>query len=65
MRFSKNTNSLTYGMILKEFKDKNPKIKIIDYRPCCELFGFPSIKNAIIIWMKSGTKIVYKSQEEE
>lgn len=60
----KNYNHLAYGMILREFKDKNPEIKIIDYRPCCELFGFPNIDNAIVMWTKNGTKIVYKSEVE-
>ena len=44
-----DANNLTYGMIFREFKNKNPEIEIIDYRPCCELFGFPCIKNAIVI----------------
>ena len=58
-------NNLTYDMILREFKVKNPEIKIIDYRPCCELFGFPYIKNTIVIWLKNGTKIVYKSEKKK
>ena len=62
---NKDHNHLTYGMILSEFKSKNPEIEIVDYRPCCDLFGFPNINNAIVMWMKNGTKIVYKSEAED
>ena len=64
MNSLKDDNKLTYDMILREFKNKNPEIEIVDYRPCCELFGFSCIKNAIVMWMKNGTKIVYKSEVE-
>lgn len=65
MNSSGDDNKLTYDMILREFKNKNPEIEIVDYRPYCELFGFPKIDNAIVMWMKNGTKIVYKSEVED
>lgn len=65
MNSSGDDNKLTYDMILREFKNKNPEIEIVDYRPCCELFGFPKIDNAIVMWTKNGTKIVYKSEVED
>ena len=65
MNSSGYDNKLIYDMILREFKNKNPEIEIVDYRPCCELFGFPNIDNAIVMWMKNGTKIVYKSEAED
>ena len=65
MNSSGDANNLTYGMIFSEFKSKNPEIEIVDYRPCCDLFGFPNINNAIVMWTKNGTKIVYKSEVED
>ena len=65
MNSSEDANNLTYGMIFREFNNKNPEIEIVDYRPCCELFGFPCIRNAIVMWTKNGTKIVYKSEVED
>lgn len=56
------SNKPTYEMIFNEFKKNNPDIRIMDYRPCCELFDVPNIDNAIVIWLDGGSKIIYKSQ---
>ena len=31
MNSSGDANNLTYGMIFREFKNKNPEIEIVDY----------------------------------
>ncbi len=56
----------TYGMLYQEFisKTKISTNTIDDYRPCCEMFGVPNINNAILIWLKDGTKLIYISNQE-
>lgn len=54
---------MTYGELFKDFLQKtnitdNDTI-IEDYRPCDQMYGVPSIPNAIVIWFKDGTKIIY------
>lgn len=51
---------MTYGDIYKEFIAKfNCESIVSDWRPCCELFDVPNIDNAIVVWLKSGGKVVY------
>lgn len=56
---------MTYGEIYKEFllKTKIDCNLIEDYRPCCEMFDAPNIGNGIIIWLKSGGKLIYRHEE--
>lgn len=57
---------ITYGEIYNQFlKDtKINKYEIEDYRPTDSLFGVPYIPNAILVWLKSGNKIIYIYSEE-
>lgn len=54
---------MTYGELFKDFLQNtninNDDTVIYDYRPCDEMYGVPSIPNAIVIWLKDGTKIIY------
>lgn len=56
---------MTYGEIYNQFfKKTNIDCSLIeDYRPCCELFDVPSIKNAIVIWLRGGEKIIFIANE--
>lgn len=50
---------MTYQNIYNQFRLNNPEIEIIDYRPCCELYDVPNLDNAIVMWLRNGTKIIY------
>lgn len=52
---------MTYGEIYDQFiSTTNINASLLsDYRPCCSLFDVPDIPNAIIIWLKTGEKIIY------
>lgn len=54
-------NKITYGDIYNQFlKDtKINRCEIEDYRPTSSMFGVPYIPNAILVWLKSGNKIIY------
>lgn len=53
---------MTYKEIYEEFCNKFPNAEIEDYRPAVSMHipqltsGIP---NAIIIWLKDGSKVVY------
>lgn len=53
---------MTYKEIYEEFCNKFPNAEIEDYRPAVSMFipqltsGIP---NAIIVWLKDGSKVVY------
>lgn len=52
---------MTYGEIYNKFL-KSTKIDrelISDYRPCISLFAPTEIDNAIIVWLKDGSQIIY------
>lgn len=58
----------TYGDIYNEFLAKFPNSKVKDYRPAdpmfiCELYQ--AIPNAIIVWLKDGTSIIYIAKSED
>lgn len=59
---------MTYGDIYEEFCKKFPNAKTEDYRPADEIHipqlarGIP---NAIIVWLKDGSKIIYIAESEE
>jgi hypothetical protein len=44
-------------MFLKD--TKIPEKDINDYRPCIPMYDVPNIENAIVVWLKSGAKIIY------
>ncbi len=52
---------MTYSEIYNKFL-KSTKIDrelISDYRPCISLFAPTEIDNAIIVWLKDGSQIIY------
>ena len=57
----------TYGGIYKEFCAKFHNAEVEDYRPAAELYipqltvGIP---NAIIVWLKDGSKVIYIAESE-
>ena len=52
---------LTYGDIYKQFiADTGMSESLIDdYRPCVEAYDVPTISDAIVVWLKNGSKIIY------
>ena len=58
---------MTYKEIYLEFeKYTNIELAIIDdSRPCLSFYGVPSIKNAILVWLKNGSKIIYIAKEKD
>lgn len=63
----KRNNIKTYGDIFKEFCDKFPNAEVEDYRPAVGLYVqqlLECIPNAIVVWLKDGTKIIYISEKE-
>ena len=60
----------TYEDIYNEFCDKFPTADVLDYRPAVsmhipELKYGTGIPYAIIVWLKDGSEVIYKSKEEE
>lgn len=56
-------NERTYGDIFEEFLTEThiDRQCIENYRPCCEMFDVPNITNAIVVWLRNGSKIIYIS----
>ena len=58
---------MTYGDVYKEFCEKFPNVEINDYRPAAKMY-IPQlskvIPNAIILWLKDGSKMIYISERE-
>ena len=55
----------TYGDIYEEFCNKFPNAGTDDYRPAAPLYVDElntSIPNAIVVWLKDGSKIIYVSE---
>lgn len=52
---------ITYGDIYKQFIEETgiDETKLDDYRPCCEMFDVPNIPYGIVIWLKTGGKLIY------
>lgn len=61
------TGFLKYEDIYNDFCKKFPDIEAEDYRPAIELYipqlskGIP---NAIIVWIKDGSKVIYIAEDE-
>lgn len=59
---------MTYKEIYEEFCNKFPNAEIEDYRPAVSMHipqltsGIP---NAIIVWLKDGSKVVYIAEVGE
>lgn len=59
---------MTYEEINEEFCNKFPNAEIEDYRPADPMFVpqlTSGIPNAIIVWLKDGSKAVYMSEMRE
>ena len=58
----------TYGDIYNKFCSKFPLAEVWDYRPAVEMY-IPQlskpIPNAIIVWLKDGSRVIYISDSEE
>lgn len=59
---------MTYGDIYEQFCKKFPNAEVEDYRPPAEMY-IPQltngITNAIIVWLKDGSKIIYIAGGED
>ena len=58
----------TYGDIYEEFLEKFPEADVKDYRPAHPGYVHEleePIPNAIIVWLRDGSKIIYISKEED
>lgn len=59
---------MTWGDLYNEFCKKFPDADVEDYRPAVEVYipqlakGIP---NAIIVWLKDGSKVIYIAESEE
>lgn len=58
----------TYSDIYNEFCNKFPNAEVLDYRPAVEMH-IPqlsrAIPNAIVVWLKDGSEVIYISGSEE
>jgi len=53
---------MTYGDIYKQFCDKFPNAEVSDWRPADPMFIpqlLSPIPNAILVWLKDGSKVVF------
>lgn len=58
----------TYGDIYNEFCEKFPNAEVEDYRPADPMFVpqlMRGIQNAIVVWLKDRSRIIYISESEE
>lgn len=57
---------MTYKEIYNSFFEKTniDRSLIVNYRPCCEMYDVPNISNAILIWLRSGEKIIFIAKEK-
>lgn len=51
----------SYMDIYNQFLEKTniDEKLIMDYKPCFSMYNVPYIKDGLIIWLKSGGKIIY------
>ena len=57
----------TYEDIYNEFCGKFPLAEVEDYRPAAPMHIpqlMRGISNAIIVWLKDGTKVIYIAESE-
>lgn len=57
--------AMTYGEIYEEFCNKFPNAEVNDYRPAEPIYVDElntRIPNAIVVWLKDGSKIIYVSE---
>lgn len=57
----------TYCDIYNEFLKKFPNAEVLDYRPAVEMHVpqlSKAIPNAIVIWLKDGSEVIYISESE-
>ncbi len=58
---------MTYEAIYDEFCEKFPEAEVADYRPALTIH-IPhlskSIPNAIIVWLKDGSEVIYKAEDK-
>lgn len=59
---------MTYGEIFNEFSSKFPNLTVDDMRPATEFYvpelkGCKAISNAIIVWLKDNSRIIYISDK--
>lgn len=62
---NKEVKKMTYGEIYEEFCNKFSNAEVDDYRPAAPLYVDElntSIPNAIVVWLKDGSKIIYVSE---
>ena len=62
------SNYWKYIDIYNKFCDMFPLAEVEDYRPAIELFVpqlSKGIPNAIIVWLKDGTKVIYIAESED
>lgn len=61
-------SKMTYGDIYYQFCKKFPNSEVSDFRPAIPTY-MPSLENgipnAIIVWLKDGSKVVYIAESEE
>ena len=52
---------VTYAEVYVQFKKATgiDGSLISDYRPCIAMYDVPTISNAIVVWLKSGSKLIY------
>lgn len=57
---------MTYNEMYNSFFEKTniDRSLIVNYRPCCEMYDVPNISNAILIWLRSGEKIIFIAKEK-
>jgi len=63
-----DNKTMTYGDIYWEFCRKFTNAEVEDYRPASEMYMpqlAKDIPNAIIMWLKDGSKIIYISEREK
>ena len=63
----KNKAMKTYEDIYKEFCAKFPNLEVVDYRSATETYVAQlstGIPNAIIVWLKGGSYVIYKAESE-
>ncbi len=59
---------MTYGDIYEQFCKKFPNAEVSDFRPAIPMFMpllISGIPNAIMVWLKDGSKVIYIAESEE